>query len=262
MKNKVILGIDFGGSGIKGAPVNIKTGKLLSKRFRIPTPSPSTPENVAKVIGEIATNFNWDGSVGVGFPSVVINGVVKTASNIDKSWIGVNASEFFSKAIHLPVSVVNDADAAGMAEINFGAGKNKKGTVVLLTIGTGIGSALFTKGHLVANSEIGQIYLNNGKIGEEYTAASVREKEDLDWTAWGVRLNIYLKEVENILRPELIIIGGGDSKRSEKFMHAIDIETKLVMAKQRNEAGIIGAALIARKRSKSFRKLIKLRSED
>lgn len=252
MKFKEVLGVDFGGSGIKGAPVDIKTGKLLAERYRIPTPDPSIPEAVAKTIDQIVRFFNWKGLVGVGFPSVVLNGVIKTASNIDQSWIGVNAAKKFSKETKLPVYVVNDADSAGLAEIKFGAGRNVKGTVLLLTIGTGIGSSLFTGGKLVANSELGDIFLDNGMIAEKYAADSIRQAKGLEWTEWGARLNKYLKEVEKLFWPELIIIGGGLSKKPEKFIRAIDINTKIVMAEQRNEAGIIGAALAAVRNKKSL----------
>jgi predicted NBD/HSP70 family sugar kinase len=252
MKFKNILGVDFGGSGIKAAPISTKTGELLEDRYRIPTPQPATPDAVADVIKQLVDHFKWKGAVGVGFPSVVLNGVIKTASNIDKSWIGVDAQKIFSKKTGLPVYVVNDADAAGLAEMQFGAGRNKKGTVVLFTIGTGIGSALFTKGRLVANSEIGHVFLENGKVGEKHAADSVRQNEDLDWTQWGTRFNDYLREIEKLFWPELIIIGGGISKKPEKYMHAVDIKTPIVMAQQKNEAGIIGAALSVKRNKKEL----------
>lgn len=247
MKDKNVLGIDFGGSGIKGAPVNTKKGTLLNERLRIPTPQKSTPNAVANIIKEIAEHFNWSGSIGVGFPAVVINGVVKTASNIDKSWIGVNAEELFSEATGLIVKVTNDADSAGIAERKFGAGKDVEGSILLITVGTGIGSVLFTSKKLVANTELGHIYMSNGIIAEKYTADSIREKEGLTWPEWGKRFNEYLLELEKIIRPELIIVGGGVSKRFEKYKAEINIATPLEMAHLRNEAGIIGAALAALK---------------
>jgi polyphosphate glucokinase len=257
MKFSQILGIDVGGSGIKGAPIDISEGKMLAERYRIPTPLPASPDAVAHVIKRIVKHFKWEGPVGVGFPSVVLKGVVKTATNIDKNWIGVDAQELFSKRCKLPVLVVNDADAAGLAEIRLGAGKKVKGTVLLLTIGTGIGSALFTRGCLVANSELGHIFLDNGLLAEKFAADSVRQSEELSWSEWGERFNKFLKETEKLFSPELIIVGGGVSKRADEFMHAIDIKTKVVMANQRNEAGLIGAALAAVDNKKRLKKMWK-----
>lgn len=255
MKFNEVLGIDVGGSGIKGAPVNVKEGKLAAERHRIPTPQPATPEAVAEVINQIVEHFNWKGAIGIGFPAVVLNGVVKTASNIDKSWINTNAQELISKRTKLPAVLVNDADAAGLAEMKFGAGKEVNGTVMLLTIGTGIGSALFTNGKLVPNTELGHAFLENGKEAESYAADSVRSNEELDWTEWGTRLNVYLKEIEKLYWPELIIIGGGISKKFDKYKHTIDIKSELVMAEQRNEAGLIGAALSVKSNKKEIKKL-------
>ncbi len=256
MDNKEVLGIDFGGSGIKGAPVNIKSGKLTKERYRIPTPSPATPEDVVVVVKRIIDYFDWKGPVGIGFPAVVQNGVVKTASNIDNSWIGVDAEKLFSEFTGLPVKVLNDADSAGLAEKEFGVGHKVKGTVLLVTIGTGIGSVVFTGKKLVANSELGHIFLDNGKIGEKYAADSVREREDLDWSEWGERFNKYLQELEKLFWPELIIIGGGVSKKPEKFMHKIDINTPIKMAGLRNEAGIIGAAIAAKPKKKKLKQKV------
>ncbi len=243
MKIETILGIDVGGSGIKGAPVDSKKGELVADRYRIPTPRPATPENVAKTIKKIVDHFKWKGAIGVGFPAVVLNGTVKTATNIDKTWIGANARKIITEKTGLPVHIVNDADAAGLAEMRFGAGKKEKGTVVLVTVGTGIGTSVFTKGRLVSNTELGHVYLDNGKTGEKFAADSVRQNENLDWDDWGRRFNRYLKEIEKLFWPELIIVGGGVSKKPEKFMDAIKISTKIKMAKQKNEAGIIGAAM-------------------
>ena len=254
MKFKEILGIDVGGSGIKGAPVNIKEGILLADRFRIPTPEKANPENVSDVIKEIIDYFEWEGPVGVGFPSVVQSGIVKTASNIDKSWIGTNAQSLLLSKLQLPTFVVNDADAAGLAEVTYGAGKKVKGTVLMITVGTGIGSALFVDGHMVPNTEFGHIYLKNGSLAENYAADSARERLDLDWTEWGTRFNTYLKEIEKLFSPDLIIIGGGVSKRFDKYMHTIDIGSKLVIAEQRNEAGILGAAMSAAANKKALKK--------
>jgi len=245
MKNREVLGIDFGGSGIKGAPIDIKRGVLLTERYRIPTPSPATPDAVADTINKIVQHFNWKGPIGVGFPAVVINGVIKTASNIDKGWIDKNAQKIFSKKTKLPVKVINDADAAGVAEKKFGVGKEAKGNVILVTVGTGIGTVLFNGNKLVPNTELGHVFLENSLTAEKYAADSVRQTEGLDWTQWGKRFNVYLKEIEKLFWPELIIIGGGVSKKKEKFIHAININTKIKMAKLKNEAGIIGAAIAA-----------------
>jgi polyphosphate glucokinase len=252
MKFRKILGIDFGGSGIKGAPVDTKSGKLLSKRFRLPTPMPATPDSVCKTIKEIVRNFKWEGPVGLAFPSAVQNGIIKTAANIDKSWIGVNAEKLIFDKIGLPVVVLNDADAAGLAEMKFGAGKGYKGVVLLVTIGTGIGSVLFSRGKLVPNTELGHIYLSTGMDAELFTSDAVREKENLSWDEWARRFNIYLLEMQRLFWPELIIVGGGVSKKKELFIDHLTVSTKVVMAKAKNEAGMIGAALAARAAKKLF----------
>lgn len=242
-----ILGIDFGGSGIKGAPVDTKKGKLLAERHRIPTPSPSDTETVSKIIKQLVDFFNWKGPVGIGFPSVVMNGVIKTAANIDKSWIGTNAQQLLSQKTGLPVFVVNDADAAGYAELKFGAGQGIKGTVLMVTVGTGIGSVLFSDNKLVANTELGHIFLDNCKEAESFAADSVREMESLNWEEWGIRFNKYLLELHKLFWPELIIVGGGISKKPEKFLNCLNVDTRIEMAMLKNDAGIIGAALAARK---------------
>lgn len=246
MKFREVLGIDFGGSGIKGAPVDTKKGKLLDKRIRIDTPSPATPEDVTNVIKEIVDHFHWKGSIGVAFPSVVQNGIIKTAANIDKSWIGQNASELIKNKTNLSAFVVNDADAAGMAEIKFGAGKDKLGSVLLVTVGTGIGTVLFTRGKLVMNTELGHIYLNSGIDAEEYASDAVRKKENLNWKEWAKRFDVYLHEMHRLFWPELIIIGGGISKKPENFVQYLTVESEIVMAESKNEAGIIGAALASK----------------
>ncbi len=242
-----ILGIDVGGSGIKGAPVNIVTGELLKERHRIPTPQPATPEAIVDVIKEIVEYFNWNGKIGVGFPAVVQNGIVLTASNIDKSWIGIHIDSFLSKKTGCEVYAANDADVAGVAEFNFGGGKDQKGTVLLLTIGTGIGSVLFVNGELFQNTELGQLEFGNTTI-EEYASDSTRKREDLSWKSWGKRFNKVLKYFEQMFYPNLIIIGGGASKKMEKFTDYIDIETEVIPAKLLNNAGIIGAAVFGSSR--------------
>ncbi len=252
MKYRNILGIDFGGSGIKGAPVDTKTGILLKKRHRIPTPTPASPQDVSDVIQKIVKHFKWKGAIGLAFPAVVVNGVVKTASNIDKSWIGENASELIINKTGLPTYVLNDADAAGMAEIKFGAGKDKKGSVLLITVGTGIGTVFFASGKLVQNTELGHVFLKSGIKAEDFTSDAVRKNEGLGWDEWAKRFNVYLQEMEKLFWPELIIIGGGVSKKPEKFVNELNVQTKVVMAKAKNEAGIIGAALACRANRKLF----------
>lgn len=237
-----ILGIDIGGSGIKGAPVNAEAGKLVAERKRIPTPEPSSPENVAKTLKKIVSHFNWNGPIGCGFPAVVRCGKIQTASNIDKKWIGTNAKQLFSKSTGCEVSILNDADAAGVAEMEFGAGKDHQGVVFIITVGTGIGSALFSKGRLVPNTELGHLMMN-GMIAERYCSDAIRKKEDLSWKKWSKRFNEYLAEIERLFRPDLIIIGGGASKKHSKFFHFLDTKTNVVAAKLRNEAGMIGAAM-------------------
>jgi polyphosphate glucokinase len=245
MHSKQILGIDIGGSGIKGAPVDTKTGKLLGERHRIPTPEPSSPEKVAKAIKELVKHFKWKGPIGCGFPAVVQNGVVKTAANIDKSWINTDARKLFKEVTKLPVWVINDADAAGLAEVKLGAGAGFKGAIVVLTVGTGIGSSLFIKGKLYPNTEFGHVEFK-GMDAEAYASDATRKKENLDWEVWGKRLNEYLSHIEFLCWPEMIILGGGASKKLDLFQHQLNLIAKIVPAKFLNDAGIIGAALSAK----------------
>ncbi len=242
MKNKKVLGIDIGGSGIKAAPVNIEDGLMHELRHRIPTPFPATPDNVAPIIKDMVSHFNWKGLVGCGFPTVIQNGVSKTAANVDDSWIGTNLNKLFSKASGLPVYVVNDADAAGMAEMKFGAGKGVRGVVLLCTIGTGIGTVLFNNGRLVPNMELGHIELNGIDV-ETYASDAVRKAEDMSWEAWAERFNEYLNAIEKLIWPELIILGGGVSKKGDKFLQYLNPKTPVVPAQLLNNAGIVGAAL-------------------
>lgn len=251
MKLKKILGIDFGGSGIKGAIVNTKTGELESDRHRIPTPSPSTPDSVAKVIKEIADFFSWDGAIGIGFPAVIQNGIALSAANIDKGWINTNVNNHVSKITGLPTYTVNDADAAGLAEMKFGAGKDNKGTIFLLTVGTGIGSVIFSRGKLVPNTELGHIIMPNCKEGEEYSSDATRKNEDLSWDDWAKRFDEYLNYIEALFWPDLFIIGGGASKKQEKFFEHLTVKAKIVPAQLLNNAGIVGAALAAKMMAKA-----------
>jgi len=237
-----ILGIDIGGSGIKGAPVDIEAGKLTVERKRIPTPVPSTPIKVAETLKELIDHFDWAGPVGCGFPAVVHDGNIFTASNIDKNWIGTDAVRLFKKTTGCEFSIINDADAAGVAEMEFGAGKDHRGVVFIITVGTGIGTALFSKRKLVPNTELGHLMMY-GMIAERYMSDAVRKNEDLSWKKWSKRFNEYLNEIERLFWPDLIIIGGGASKKHSKFFHYLDTKTKIAAAHLRNEAGMIGAAM-------------------
>ena len=239
-----ILGVDIGGSGIKGAPVDTAAGLLLEERYRIATPKSGAPKAIAKTLKKLVDHFEWKGVIGCGFPAVVQNGIAKTASNIAPKWIGTDAAQLFAETTNCQTCVVNDADAAGVAEMKFGAGRDQKGIVMIVTVGTGIGSAMFTGGKLVTNTELGHIYLN-GKIAEHYASDAARKKLELTWKKWGKRFDKYLRHVENIFWPDLIIIGGGMSKRYDKFKDYITVKTEVVPARLLNDAGIIGAALFA-----------------
>ncbi len=241
-----ILGIDIGGSGIKGALVDVQTGEYTSERHRIPTPNPATPEAVAEVIKELVTHFNWKGKVGCGFPTPLHKGKCLSGGNLDKAWKGVQVDELFQNKTGNTYSIVNDADAAGLAEINFGAGKDVKGTVVMITLGTGIGSAVFLDGRLLPNTEFGHVLYKNGEIFEKYASDGVRKKEKLSRSQWGKRLHKYFSHIQLLLSPDLFIIGGGASKKLDKFKDQIKIDTLLVAAKLENEAGIVGAAAAAK----------------
>ncbi|MEM6800890.1 MAG: ROK family protein [Bacteroidota bacterium] len=240
-----VLGIDVGGSGIKGNIVDLDTGKVLSERHRIETPKPATPKAVAKTVGKLVKHFDWKGPIGCGFPAAMQNGIAMTASNIDKSWIGANAEKLFSEETSCPVKIVNDADAAGLAEAIFGAGKGKAGVTMLLTVGTGIGSAIINDGNLVPNTELGHL-LFKGDIAEKYCSDAARKRDDLNWEQWGKRFNKYLHHINRLFYPDRIIIGGGASKRFAKFAEELDVSVKVIPATLLNNAGIIGAALAAK----------------
>lgn len=241
------LGIDVGGSGIKGAPVDLTQGVLIGERLRIDTPSPATPQAVAKVIAEVVDSFDevHDGSpIGVTIPGVVQHGVVKTAANIDPSWIDCEAEKLLEDVLQHDVVLLNDADAAGLAELHFGAAKGRSGVVIMTTLGTGIGTALINDGVLVPNSELGHIEMN-GWDAEKQAASSIKEKEGLSFEEWAVRLQQYYRQLEAILWPDLFVVGGGVSKKAAKFLPLLDIRTPIIPATLRNEAGIIGAAYAA-----------------
>jgi len=237
------LGIDIGGSGIKAAPVDVATGKLLADRQKIATPRPALPDAIADVVKQLVTSFKWSGPVGVTFPGVVIDGVIRTAANLDPAWIGVDAGALFGKAAGNPVRVLNDADAAGVAEMTFGAGRGEEGTVLMLTFGTGIGSALFRKGVLVPNTEFGHVEIH-GEDAETRASEHAKELHDLSWGKWAGRVDEYLQHVEAVLAPDLIIVGGGISKQSEKWVPRLTgISARIVPAALLNDAGIVGAAM-------------------
>lgn len=239
-----ILGIDIGGTGIKGAPVDTNTGELLDERLRIPTPLPATPKAVIDTVAEIADYFKWKDPVGCGFPAAIKNETIMTASNIDKSWIGLNAGKKISEKINCHTHMVNDVDAAGFAEVKFGAGKNQKGVVIMAAIGTGIGTALVSNGHLFENSELGHLMLH-GDIAEKYTSNIIRKNQNLSWEEFAGRLDEYLHRLEFLFWPDLIIIGGGVSKHHELFFPMLKVNTPVVPAKLLNNAGIVGAAIAA-----------------
>lgn len=240
------LGIDIGGTGIKGAPVDVKTGKLLAERFRIPTPHPALPNAVADVVEQVAAHFDYKGPAGVTFPAVIKQGIVYTAANVDPSWIGTNAGDLFSSHLGGPVTVVNDADAAGIAEMRFGAGRDRKGVTIMLTLGTGIGSAIFLDGHLLPNTEFGHLKIR-GKDAERRASEKVREDKGLSWKQWSKRFAEYLAELERLFSPDLFIIGGGASKKADKFLSFLTTRTEVIIvpALMQNDAGIIGAAYLA-----------------
>lgn len=239
-----ILGIDIGGSALKGAPVDTKTGVLLAERHRIPTPQALTPAEMGRAIADMAAHFRWKGAIGVGFPGVVHGSVIKTSANLHPDFINLNADALFEKATGSEVSLVNDADAAGLAEIAFGAGKGVRGTVLLLTFGTGVGSALFVNGVLYPNSEFGHLP-HKGKSYERYVSGAAKERKGLSYKQWAREVDGYLGELENLLWPELIIAGGGISADHEKWFKHLTIRTPIVPAGFLNEAGIVGAALHA-----------------
>ena len=240
-----ILGIDVGGSGIKGAPVDVVKGEILSERHRIATPQPADPENVCQTVAMIAAFFNWQRAIGCGFPGVVKDEVALTAANIDKSWIGVNIAENISQKTKCPVHVLNDVDAAGLAEAEFGAGKDHPGVVLVLAFGTGIGSTLLIDGVQIPNTELGHLFFRDG-IAEHYCSNAIRKQEELSWEAWGARVNDYLSHVERLFYPDLIIIGGGVSKYHQEYFPYLHTKADLVPAQMRNNAGIIGAACSAK----------------
>ena len=240
----IAFGIDIGGTGIKGGVVDLRGGVLIGERFRLSTPKPATPRAVAETAGKVAANFDYSGPFGVDFPGVVLNGVVQTAANVDKSWIGTSLKEAMEPELPGPVTVLNDADAAGLAEARYGAGRGVRGLVIVVTFGTGIGIALVNDGKLVPNAELGHIELD-GHDAETRAAASARERDGLSWEQWAKRASKYLRHLENLLWPEMFILGGGISKKPEKWVPLLRNRTPTVVAQLINNAGIVGAALAA-----------------
>ncbi|MEP9362911.1 polyphosphate--glucose phosphotransferase [Nocardioides sp. CN2-186] len=239
------FGIDFGGTGIKGAPVDLETGEFAAERERIRTPEKSTPDAIAEIFVELLAKFpDCTGAVGVTVPGVVRHGVVHSAANIDKSWIGTDADKVFTDATGRDVHVVNDADAAGLAEVRYGAAKGRSGLVIVTTLGTGIGSALLLDGVLVPNSELGHLEID-GHDAESRAANSARERENLSWEHWAKRLTKYYRTLEMLFSPDLFVVGGGVSKDSDEFLPLLDLDTEIIPAKLRNKAGVVGAALYA-----------------
>lgn len=246
-QHAVALGIDVGGSGVKGAPVDLHTGELVADRLRLDTPQPATPEAVADVVAGVAAHFTddlGDGPIGITVPGVVTRGIVRTAANIDPTWIGTDADTLLSERIGRDVHVVNDADAAGVAEARFGAARGHRGLVLMTTLGTGIGTALLLDGRLLPNSELGHLEID-GQDAESRAASSVRELEGLSWQEWADRLQRYYGVVEDLLWPSLIVVGGGVSKKADQFLPLLHLRAPIVAAALRNQAGIVGAALLA-----------------
>ena len=237
-----ILGIDVGGSGIKGAPVDTETGQLLAERIRIKTPKNGEPEPIAEVVNQIAQSFNWKAPIGIGFPAPIKGGVAMMAANVSEKWVGTNADALFTKITGCDCTMINDADAAGVAEMSFGTGRGNYGTVIMITLGTGIGTAIFHRGQLLPNTEFGHLEID-GEDAEFRASDAARQREDLSWKKYAKRLNKFLGTMERLFWPNLFIIGGGISKESEKFIPLLTIDTHVVPAQLLNEAGIVGAAL-------------------
>ena len=240
-----ILGIDIGGTGIKAAVVDTATGELITERTRVATPRPATPDAIGQTLKEVVEQHKWSGPVGIGFPAAIQHGIARTAANVDKSFIGLPIAECFSQHTGCPVYMANDADVAGLAEMRFGAGKDNPGVVLIVTIGTGLGTALFSDGHLLPNTELGHVYLSNGLEAERYASEAVRVVKELKWKEWGERFNLYLTTMESLLWPDLIVLGGGVSEKLHKFSPMITTKATVVAASFLNQAGIVGAALFA-----------------
>src|ERR1700712_4524522 len=237
------FGVDIGGTGIKAAPVDLSTGLLTADRIRIPTPQPATPAAVGAVVAQVVNHFGWTGPIGTTFPAAIKGGIAMTAANVDPSWIGTDIERTIGAVTGGHVRAVNDADAAGVAEIAYGAGRGQQGVVIMTTFGTGIGTALFLHGQLVPNTELGHLEIN-GKDAEKGASELVREKKGLSWAKWAKRVDEYLKHLEALFWPDMIIIGGGASRKADKFLPLLTVRTPVVAAALQNDAGIVGAAIV------------------
>lgn len=240
----MILGVDIGGSGIKGAIVDTQSGLLVGERHRIETPQPATPEAMAQTLKQLVNHFDWQGPIGCGFPATIHHGVAFSAANIDASWVNTSVEQLFQQTTECPCFVLNDADAAGIAEMRFGQGRNRDGVVMMITIGTGLGSAIFVNGQLHPNTELGHLKMK-GRIAEHYCSDAVRQREELSWNKWGRRFNRYLQRLEFLFNPDLFILGGGSAQRFDRFAEELHVRAPVVPAQSLNQAGIIGAALYA-----------------
>ncbi|MCP9201240.1 ROK family protein [Gramella sp. GC03-9] len=241
-----ILGIDIGGSSLKGAIVDVETGKLKTETHSIPTPESRDPEVIARAVTQMVDDFNFKGEVGCGFPTIVKKGICKHPGNLSRKWIDVDVDALFEKSTGLEFTVINDADAAGLAEIEFGAGKDRKGFILMITVGTGLGSGAYLNGELIPNFELGQIPYKEYQKIEEWAASSIKTEENLSYKDWAYRFNIFLNYVHTILNPDLILVGGGISNDWDQFEKYLDVDTELMPAKLRNDSGILGAAIAAR----------------
>ncbi|HEX3811603.1 MAG TPA: ROK family protein [Mycobacteriales bacterium] len=241
-KKHQAFGIDIGGSGIKGAVVDLETGDLVTDRERVPTPQPSTPKAVAEIVAQIMRDQNWSGPAGATFPAIIKNGTARSAANVDPSWVGVDVDKTFTEASGTPVAVLNDADAAGLAEVRFGAAKGVSGVVLVLTFGTGIGSGLFIDGRLVPNTELGHVELD-GHDAERRASSAVRDRHELSWEKWAERVQHYMAHIEALFSPDLFVVGGGVSKKADKWVPHLDLQAPVRPAELLNNAGIVGAAL-------------------
>jgi len=239
-----VLGVDIGGSSIKAAPVDVRTGKLTAEHLRLETPQQLTPEQMAARLAEVIRHFSWTGPVGVGFPAALRNGVALTAANIAPDWLGLNVRALLARSCPGRVTVINDADAAGLAEMKFGVGVGEAGTVIMVTVGTGLGTALFVEGRLLPNTELGHLYLD-GVEAERFASDAARRREGLDWPEWSQRLATFIGQLEKLFWPDLLIIGGGTSYHVEKFLPLPGVSTRIVPARMLNDAGLVGAALAA-----------------
>lgn len=245
MSDHILLGIDVGGTAIKGSLIDVRQGEQITERLRLPTPQPANPKAMAGVVREIVREFKWEGKpIGCGFPAIVKNGVARSAANIDKGWININIEELFGQATGCPVYAINDADAAGLGSIHFGDGKDVPGTVLFITIGSGLGSALFYNGMLVPNTELGHLYLGS-RIAEHYASAKTKNEEELSWRDWGKRFNKYLRHLERLFSPDLFLLGGGGSNKYDEFADRLKLHTPVKADRLFNRAGLIGAAYYA-----------------